>query len=285
MGTVKNTVRTAKVLGYLVKKGLLNDTTAKALADAKDQLVQSAGIVLSGGKEAVAELTSAVVRELPKVKMAKVTPDPTLVDLFTKEEALENLVLPLTKDGRVVEVAITEESDFLFIVRRQLMKGLIFRFKTARVTELTLAIRIYYEANKVTQPIATSKDVAAEPATEQPTVASVSKSQVPKFLLDNILCGAARKNYQEVRFLFVDGILSVVGVKTNDELDEVHVPTNLHEPIIKLLRERAELDSSAENTVIEKIFTVDDAIDGTVYRFSVVFSDMFGEQNAHVFPQ
>ncbi|MEK7159496.1 MAG: hypothetical protein AAB766_03305, partial [Patescibacteria group bacterium] len=147
MGTAKNAARTVRFLGYLVRKGLLNDTTAKALADAKDQLVQSAGIVLSGGKEAVAELTSAVVRELPKVKLAKVTPDPTLVDLFTKEEALENLVLPLTKDGRVVEVAITEESDFLFIIRRQLTKGLIFRFKTARVTELTLAIRIYYEAN------------------------------------------------------------------------------------------------------------------------------------------
>jgi len=87
MGAVKNTVRTAKVLGFMVKKGLLNDATAKALGDAKDQLFQSAGIVLSGGKDAFVELTSAVVRELPKVKMAKVTFDPTLVQLFTQEEA------------------------------------------------------------------------------------------------------------------------------------------------------------------------------------------------------
>lgn len=283
MSTAKNAVRTVRFLGFLVKKGLLNDATAKALAEAKDQLVQSAGVVLSGGKEAVTELTSAVVRDLPKVKMAKVTPDPALANLFTKEEALENLVLPLKRDGRVVEVAITEESDFLFIIRRQLMKGLIFRFKTARVTELTLAINIYYEVNKVAPQVPSA--VQVESPVEQSAAAPISKSQVPKFLLDNILCGAVRKDYQEVRFLFVDGMLSVIGVKSNDELDDVSIPTHFHEPIIKLLREKAELASSADNMVVEKTLMVEDAIDGTVHKFHLVFSDMFGNQNVHVFPE
>ena len=283
MGTVKNTVRTAKVLGYLVKKGLLNDTTAKALADAKDQLVQSAGIVLSGGKEAVAELTSAVVRELPKVKLAKVTPDPTLVDLFTKEEALENLVLPLTKDGRVVEVAITEESDFLFIIRRQLTKGLIFRFKTARVTELTLAIRIYYEANKVAPSV--SPVVQVESKVEQSAAVSCKCSQMAKILLDDILIGAVRKDYQEVRFVFADNVLTIGGVTKDEQIDSINIPNNLHEAIINLLQEKVGLDSIDVNTVVEKSLEVVDAIDGHAYKFSIVFSAMFGNQSAHVFPE
>jgi hypothetical protein len=284
MGAIKNTVRTAKVLGFLVKKGLLNDATAKALGDAKEQLFQSAGIVLSGGKEAVVELTSAVVRELPKVKLAKVTPDPLLVDLFTQEEALENLALPLTKDGRVVEVAITEESDFLFIIRRQIMKGLLFRFKTARVTELTAAIKKYYATNKVESPGAVPEAVVGESATEQSANFSTGKAQLPKLLLDNILIGAIRKDYQEVRFLFVDEVLSVVGVKKDDEQDTVQIPRSLHEPIIKLLREKAGLDSSAVNQAVEKTFEVKDEINGYTHKFSMVFTDIFGNQNAHVFP-
>ena len=282
MGAVKNTVRTAKVLGFMVKKGLLNDATAKALGDAKDQLFQSAGIVLSGGKDAFVELTSAVVRELPKVKMAKVTFDPTLVQLFTQEEALENLVLPMTKDGRVVEVAISEESDFLFIIRRQLTKGLIFRFKSARVTELTAAINRYYEKNKSEQAVPTA---TIESAAEQPVTPSAVKANVPRLLFDNILIGAVSENYQEVRFNFVDGVLTVVCVNMKDEIDEINIPNNLHEPIIKLLKEKAGLASDATNIVVEKPLEVKDAIQGSVYRFNIVFSDVFGNQSVSVFPQ
>ena len=282
MGTVGNTVRAAKILGFLVKKGLLNDATAKALGDAKDQLFQSAGIVLSGGKEAVVELTSAVVRELPKVKLSKVVPDSALVDLFTQEEALENLVLPLTRDGRVVEAAITEESDFLFIIRRQLMKGLIFRFKSARVTDLTAAINKYYESNKVEQSVPTA---TIESTIEQPVTPSAVRANVPRLLLDNILIGAVSENYQEVRFNFVGGVLTVVCVNMKDEIDEINIPNNLHEPIIRLLREKAGLNSDAANIVVEKPLEVKDAIQGRVHRFNIVFSDIFGNQSISVFPQ
>ena len=282
MGAVKKAARTARLIKFFVQKGLLTDGTAGALIGAKDQLVKATDVLANGGKEAVAELTAAVVRELPKVKMAKATPDPLLIDLFTQEESLENLVLPLSRDGRVVEVAITEESDFLFIIRRQIMKGLIFRFKTARVGELAKAIKKFYADNKVEQPAAPLPEKSVEDT--QLTSDPSRDSLMAKRLLEDILINAIKSNHHEICFIYEQGYLSVKYISMKDEIQKVEVPARLSLLIVDELIRRSNFSVQDMNAVKEGVMMVDDKIEGYEYRFFVVFSAMPEQRAIHVFP-
>ncbi|MBI5076823.1 hypothetical protein HZB94_00360 [Candidatus Falkowbacteria bacterium] len=135
------------IVVWLTKQGALSDEEVRELYA---QGVRFQRIVSEGMKRAQKlseKMMSAMAASFPPVDLKKEVIDFDLSGLgFKRTEMIEHQFFPfkIDDDGEVIHIAVTNESGFLFLVKKAKEHGVTFKYFSAPLKEIIAAIKKHY---------------------------------------------------------------------------------------------------------------------------------------------
>ena len=192
----------------LIREGLLTkEQCAKALAEQRSSGFRLGYVLVKLGLVQEVELTKVLARQhrMPAVDLTRFEVDQRLIKLIPADLANKHGVLPLTREGRTLTVAMADPSnlgvieDLKFITRYD-----VFPVLAGEFTLRTLVDR-YYQVNdqqlqdlmKDLEGMADDVEVVAELEDEAATQAQIDDAPVVK-LINGLLTDAVRRGASDI---------------------------------------------------------------------------------------
>jgi type II secretory ATPase GspE/PulE/Tfp pilus assembly ATPase PilB-like protein len=135
-------------ISFLKKHGVIGDAEA---ADMSSTFSEGREFLQRMGKSLAYLRTNAAslaVRNFPRIELAKLSFPTEVVEIFTRDEALENWCLAFSEDDDGVHIAVDNNASLLFAFVRSLELGKVFKYHHAEAGDLRKAIHRAYPKPK-----------------------------------------------------------------------------------------------------------------------------------------